>query len=103
MYTLAAALAGAAGALLTQTTGFASLDLFEFHRSADVMLILVIGGVGWLYGGILGAIGSKLLRRDVISSITPAGPSGSACSWWTWCWWARPPVPGGPGLGNETP
>ena len=70
VYTLAAALAGAAGALLTQTTGFASPDLFEFHRSADVMLILVIGGVGWLYGGILGAIGFKLLQ-DVISSITP--------------------------------
>ena len=70
VYTLAAALAGAAGALLTQTTGFASLDLFEFHRSADVLLILVIGGVGWLYGGILGAIGFKLLQ-DVISSITP--------------------------------
>ncbi len=34
------------------------------------MLILVIGGVGWLYGGILGAIGFKLLQ-DVISSITP--------------------------------
>ncbi|MNV97519.1 leucine/isoleucine/valine transporter permease subunit [compost metagenome] len=70
VYTLAAALAGAAGALLTQTTGFASLDLFEFHRSADVMLILVIGGVGWLYGGILGAIGFKVLQ-DVISSVTP--------------------------------
>ena len=70
VYTLAAALAGAAGALLTQTTGFASLDLFEFHRSADVMLILVIGGVGWLYGGILGAVGFKLLQ-DVISSVTP--------------------------------
>jgi branched-chain amino acid transport system permease protein len=50
-YTLAAAVAGAAGALMTQTTGFASLDLFEFHRSADVLLILVIGGTGWLYGG----------------------------------------------------
>ena len=51
VYTLAAALAGAAGALLTQTTGFASLDLFEFHRSADVMLILVIviGMNGYLF------------------------------------------------------
>lgn len=70
VYTLAAALAGAAGALLTQTTGFASLDLFEFHRSADVMLILVIGGVGWLYGGVVGAIGFKLLQ-DLISAVTP--------------------------------
>ena len=33
VYTLAAALAGAAGALLAQTTGFASLDVFDFHRS----------------------------------------------------------------------
>jgi branched-chain amino acid transport system permease protein len=70
VYTVAAALAGAAGALLAQTTGFASLDLFEFHRSADVMLILVVGGVGWLYGGVTGAIVFKLMQ-DAISSITP--------------------------------
>jgi ABC-type branched-subunit amino acid transport system permease subunit len=55
-------MAGAAGALFTQTSGFASLDVFEFHRSADVMLMLVIGGVGWLYGGIIGAIVFKLLQ-----------------------------------------
>jgi branched-chain amino acid transport system permease protein len=70
VYTVAAAMAGAAGALLAQTKGFASLDLFEFHRSADVMLILVIGGTGWLYGGVAGAIVFKLMQ-DVISSITP--------------------------------
>ena len=70
VYTLAAGIAGAAGALLAQTSGFASLDLFEFHRSADVMLILVVGGVGWLYGGVLGAIVFKLMQ-DALSSITP--------------------------------
>jgi len=70
VYTLAAGVAGAAGALMTQTTGFASLDLFEFHRSADVMLILVIGGTGWLYGGLAGAIVFKLLQ-DFLSAITP--------------------------------
>ncbi len=69
-YTVAAAAAGAAGALLAQTTGFASLDVFEFHRSADVMLVLVIGGVGWLYGGVAGALIFKLMQ-DFISSITP--------------------------------
>lgn len=69
-YTVAAALAGAAGALLAQTTGFASLDVFEFHRSADVMLILVVGGTGWLYGGVLGAIVFKLMQ-DFLSAITP--------------------------------
>ena len=44
--------------------------MFALDRSADVMLMLVIGGVGWLYGGVLGAVVFKLLH-DVISSITP--------------------------------
>jgi branched-chain amino acid transport system permease protein len=70
VYTVAAALAGAAGALMAQTTGFASLDVFALERSADVMLMLVIGGVGWLYGGVLGAVVFKLLH-DVIAGITP--------------------------------
>jgi branched-chain amino acid transport system permease protein len=70
IYTVAAAMAGAAGALFTETSGFASLDVFEFHRSADVMLMLVIGGVGWLYGGVVGAVIFKLLQ-DMISQVTP--------------------------------
>jgi branched-chain amino acid transport system permease protein len=69
-YTLGAALAGAAGALLAQTTGFASLDVLDFHRSADVLMVLVIGGAGWLYGGLVGAIAFKLMH-DLLSSITP--------------------------------
>ena len=70
VYTLAAAMAGTAGGLLAQTTGFASLDVFAFERSADVMLMLVIGGVGWLYGGVVGAIVFKLLQ-DQLSAVTP--------------------------------
>jgi branched-chain amino acid transport system permease protein len=70
IYTVAAGMAGAAGALLAQTTGFASLDVFEFHRSADVMLVLVVGGTGWLYGGVVGAIAFTLLQ-NFVSSITP--------------------------------
>jgi branched-chain amino acid transport system permease protein len=69
VYTLGAALAGAAGALLAQTTGFASLDVFDFHRSADVMLALIIGGAGWLWGGIVGAIAFKLMH-DLLSAVT---------------------------------
>jgi branched-chain amino acid transport system permease protein len=69
VYTVGAALAGAAGALLTQTTGFVSLDVLEFHRSADVMLALVIGGAGWLYGGLVGAIAFKVMH-DLLSAIT---------------------------------
>jgi branched-chain amino acid transport system permease protein len=70
VYTVAAGMAGAAGALLAQTSGFASLDVFEFHRSADVMLVLVVGGTGWLYGGVAGALVFTLLQ-NFISSITP--------------------------------
>lgn len=70
VYTVAAGVAGAAGALLAQTTGFASLDVFAFDRSADVLLILVIGGTGWLYGGVAGAVVFKVMQ-DTISAITP--------------------------------
>jgi len=69
-YTLAAALAGMAGGLQAQTTGFASLDVFGFDRSADVLLMLVIGGTGWLWGGIVGAVVFKSLH-SIISAWTP--------------------------------
>ena len=70
VYTFAAVVAGIAGGLLAQTTGFASLDVFAFDRSADLMLMLVIGGVGWLYGGIAGAIVFKILQSE-LSAVTP--------------------------------
>jgi branched-chain amino acid transport system permease protein len=70
IYTLAAAYAGAAGAVLAQTNQFVSLDVFDFHRSADVLLVLVIGGTGYLYGGIVGAVLFKVLQ-DVLAGITP--------------------------------
>jgi branched-chain amino acid transport system permease protein len=70
VYTLSAAYAGIAGALLAQTTQFVSLDVLAFHRSADVLLVLVIGGAGYLYGGLLGAVAFKVLQ-DVLSAWTP--------------------------------
>lgn len=70
IYTLAAACAGIAGALLAQTTQFVSLDVLDFHRSADVMLVLIIGGTGYLYGGMIGALIFKVMQ-DVIASLTP--------------------------------
>ena len=82
VYTLAAAYAGIAGALLAQTTQFVSLDVFDFHRSADVMLVLIIGGTGYLYGGLIGAVVFKLLQ-DWLFAVDPAilACSGSAfCS-----------------------
>jgi branched-chain amino acid transport system permease protein len=54
-YTLSAAVAGCAGALLAQTTQFVGLDVLSFSRSAAVLVMLVLGGVGKLYGGLVGA------------------------------------------------
>lgn len=70
VYTLAAAYAGAAGALLAQTTAYVSLEVLEFNRSADVLLALIIGGPGWLYGGIVGAFVFKVLQ-EALSSTSP--------------------------------
>ncbi len=70
IYALSAAYAGAAGVLLAQTTQFVSLDVLAFHRSADLMLVLIIGGAGYLYGGIIGAIAFKFLQ-DWIAGWTP--------------------------------
>src|SRR6202790_2625018 len=70
IYTLAAFYAGIAGALFTQSTQLASLDVFSFERSADLMLVLVIGGTGYLYGGLIGAVVFRMLQ-EVFSSLTP--------------------------------
>src|SRR5438094_5770195 len=53
IYTLAAFYAGIAGALVAQTTAFASLHGVSFERSADLLLVLIIGGTGYLYGGLI--------------------------------------------------
>src|SRR6201985_2190783 len=70
IYTVAAFYAGIAGALFTQTTALASLDVFAFEKSADLMLVLVIGGTGYLYGGLIGAVVFRMLQ-EIFSTITP--------------------------------
>ena len=70
VYTIAAGIAGIAGALLTQTTQFASLSVLDFDRSADVLLMLIIGGAGYLYGGLIGAVLFKLMQ-DWLANLTP--------------------------------
>ena len=70
VYTIAAVIAGVAGALLTQTTSTVSLDVLSFGRSADVLVILILGGAGRLYGGIVGAI-IYMVARDQVSGMNP--------------------------------
>jgi branched-chain amino acid transport system permease protein len=70
IYTIAAAMAGIAGALLTQTTETVALDTLGFERSADVLVILILGGTGRLYGGLVGAI-VYMVARDQLSGLDP--------------------------------
>ncbi|HEX5780075.1 MAG TPA: branched-chain amino acid ABC transporter permease [Xanthobacteraceae bacterium] len=70
IYTISTAIAGLAGGLLAQTTETVSLGSIDFQRSADVVVMLVLGGAGHLYGGILGAI-IFMVARDQFSGINP--------------------------------
>ncbi|MBX3521357.1 MAG: branched-chain amino acid ABC transporter permease [Xanthobacteraceae bacterium] len=70
VYALGAAYAGVAGALLAQTTPVVSLTYIDFQRSADVLLMLIIGGTGYLYGGIVGSA-LFLIAQKFIGNVTP--------------------------------
>lgn len=70
IYTIAAAVAGLAGGLLAQTTQFVDLSTLGFQRSADLLVMLALGGTGRLYGGIVGAI-VFMIARDQLADINP--------------------------------
>jgi branched-chain amino acid transport system permease protein len=69
-YAIAAALAGVAGALFAQTNGFVTLGVFDFERSAGVMVMLILGGTGWLYGAFIGAVLYMVLENR-LSAVSP--------------------------------
>jgi len=70
IYTISAALAGAAGALLAQTTQFVSLSFLSLERSGNVLIMLIIGGVGRLYGAFIG-VPLFMIAQDRFSSMDP--------------------------------
>lgn len=70
VYTIGAAYAGVAGGLLTQTTQFVSLDVLAFSRSAELLLILVLGGTGSLYGALIGTM-VFMVAHHYLSDINP--------------------------------
>ncbi|MBC8021640.1 MAG: hypothetical protein H7Y14_00880, partial [Burkholderiales bacterium] len=69
-FTLGAAIAGIAGALLAQTTQFVGLDTLGFNRSADTLIMLVLGGTGRLYGALVGTA-VFMIAQDYLSGINP--------------------------------
>lgn len=70
IYAISAAIAGLAGGLLAQTTNTVALDSLSFERSADVVVMLILGGTGRLYGAILGTF-IFLVARDQLAGINP--------------------------------
>ncbi|RJF99206.1 branched-chain amino acid ABC transporter permease [Noviherbaspirillum saxi] len=71
IFTVGATVAGVAGALLAQTTQFVGLDSLSFARSAELLIMLVLGGTGRLYGALIGAL-VFMLAQDYIAGLNPA-------------------------------
>ena len=69
-YTLSSALAGISGALIAQTTSFVGLGVLSLERSGSVLIMLIIGGVGQLYGAFIG-VPLYMIAQDRFSSIDP--------------------------------
>jgi len=70
VYTIAATFAGIAGGLIAQTTSFVALNVLSFQTSADILVMLILGGAGRLYGGIIGVI-IFLIARDQLAGMNP--------------------------------
>jgi branched-chain amino acid transport system permease protein len=70
VYAIAAAIAGIAGALFTQTNAYVTLSVFDFDVSAKVMVMLILGSTGRLYGPFVGAVVYMVLE-DYFSKLSP--------------------------------
>src|SRR5215471_4238132 len=70
VFALSAGMAGVAGAVLAQTTQFVGIDTLSFQRSAELLIMLVFGGTGRLYGGLLGAT-VFMLAQDYLAGLSP--------------------------------
>ena len=68
-FTLAGALAGLAGALLANHANFVSPTLMQWSQSGVLMIMVILGGVGHLYGGVMGAI-VFLVLEELMSHYT---------------------------------
>jgi branched-chain amino acid transport system permease protein len=70
VYIISGTFAGLAGGLLAQTTEFVALDALSFQRSAEILVMLVLGGAGRLYGGLVGAL-IFMVARDQLADMNP--------------------------------
>src|SRR5581483_348959 len=70
VYTISAAFAGTAGALIAQTTQFVGLGVLSLDRSGTVLIMLILGGVGRLYGAFVG-VPLYMIAQDRFAEIEP--------------------------------
>ena len=70
IYTISAALAGLSGALIAQTTALVGLNTLALSKSGELIIMLVIGGIGRLYGGFIG-VPLYMIAQDRFSQIDP--------------------------------
>jgi branched-chain amino acid transport system permease protein len=70
-YTISAALAGVAGALFAQTNTLVTLGVFDFDQSASVLMMLILGGAGRLYGAFVGAV-LYMVLQNILAKMSPA-------------------------------
>jgi branched-chain amino acid transport system permease protein len=70
VYTISAALAGVSGALIAQTAQFVGLGALGLERSGTVLIMLIIGGVGQLYGAFIG-VTLYMIAQDRFATIDP--------------------------------
>ena len=70
IYTISAAFAGLAGALIAQTTQFVGLGFLSLDRSGTVLIMLIIGGVGRLYGAFIG-VPLYMILQDRFAEVAP--------------------------------
>ena len=70
IYTISATMAGVAGALLTQVSQFVGLNVLGLEPSGDVLVMLILGGVGRLYGAFIGPV-AYLIAQDYLAKQYP--------------------------------
>jgi branched-chain amino acid transport system permease protein len=97
-FTLSGALAGLAGALLANQSGFVSPSLMHWSESGMLMIMVILGGVGHLWGGAVGAVALLVLEEGlshqtvhwqfflgaVLLAVVLVAPNGLLSLWRRW-------------------
>ena len=70
VYTISGTIAGCAGALLTQTNQFVGLNVLSFEFAGELLVMLVLGGVGRIYGAFVGPL-VYMIAQDQLAKQFP--------------------------------